>query len=52
MLGLYPKGFHLPILMVINSGKGTESSILKIALVIDVASKVIEDPLDRMRVGE
>ena len=50
MLGLCPKGFHLPILMVIDGGKGAESSALEVALIVDVASEVIENPLNRTRV--
>ena len=52
MLSLYSKGLHLPILMVIDGGEGAEPSALKIALIIDMASEVIEDPLDRTRVRE
>ena len=50
MLGLYPKGFHFPVLMIVDSGKRAELSALKVALVVDVASKIIEDPLNRTRV--
>ena len=52
MLGLYPKGFHLPVLMIVGGGKGAKASTLKIALVIDMTPKEIEYPLNQTRVGE
>ena len=38
--------------MIIDSGEGIEASTLEVALIIYVASKVIEDPLNRTRVRE
>ena len=52
MLGLYPKGFHLPVLMVVDGRQGAESSALEITLVINMTPEVIEDPLNRTGVGE
>ena len=52
MLGLYLKSFHLPVLVVVNGRQGAESSTLEVTLVINMTTKVVEDPLDRMRVGE
>ena len=52
MLGLYPQGLHLPVLLIVNGGQGTEASGLKIALIIDMAPEIIKNSLDRTRVGE
>ena len=52
MLSLYSKGFHLPVLMIIDGRKGAELSTLKVALVVNMASEIIKDPLDRTRVRE
>ena len=52
MLSLYSKGFHLPVLMIIDGGKGAEPSALKVALVVNMASEIIKDPLNHMRVRE
>ena len=38
--------------MVVNGGKGAKASGLKIALVIDMTTEVIKDPLNGTRVGE
>ena len=46
MLGLYPQGLHFPVLMVVDSRQGAEASGLEVALVINMTSKVIKDPLD------
>ena len=52
MLSLHSKGLHLPILTIIDGGKGAEPSALKIALIINMTPEVIKDPLNQTGVGE
>ena len=51
-MGLYPKGFHLPVLMIVDSRQGVEASTLEVTLVINVTSKVIKNSLDCTRIRE
>ena len=46
------KGFHLPVLVSINSGQRLEANMLEFALVINMTSNIIKDPLCHTRVGE
>ena len=52
MLGLYPKGFHLPVLTIVGGRQGVESYTLEVTLVINMTPKVIKNPLNRTRVRE
>ena len=52
MLSLKTKSFYLPVLVTVDGGERAEPSALKIALVIDMASNIIKDPLNHTGVRE
>ena len=46
MLGLKTESFNLPLLVIVSGGERVEAMLLEVALVIDMTSEVIKDPLD------
>ena len=52
MLRLKTEGFHLSVLASIDGGQRLEANTLEFALVMDVTSNIIKNPLCHMRVGK
>ena len=52
MLCLKTESFHLLVLASVDGGQGLEANTLELALVTNVTSNVIKDPLGYTRVGE